>query len=868
MTGSAFLRVADALNSWPAPAPAIAPLPAPYQRLLDAAALLSWRPASVGSRDLVALVRHVLRFESETHGREQQLLVPASPPWPSPDQWQEASCTATTAGSHLAVAASAWRPSWAQGVAVGASAEAATPRRPSLRADGDPFLPEVLGADFSQYTAPGQKQAMRTVLSTLSSATVIVNLPTGSGKSVVAMAPAILQSRTSGTSIFVVPTTSLALDQERAAFAHLRSAEPDRVHPDRLAYYSGQDETERAAIRARVRDGSQRLVFTSPESLLASLAPATYAAVRSGDLRYFVIDEAHTVGSWGVEFRPEFQALSGLRRDLLRAADDAGQPSFRTVLMSATLTQDDVDTLVALFGDPGPVEYVASVFVRPEPEYWIKSFADHETRTLAVIDAVRHLPRPAIVYVSLPDHAERLAAQLRQDGMFRVEAVTGRTSPEQRRAVISRWRGDAVDPAAGDVSAHTDVVVGTSAFGLGVDQADVRSVLHACLPETIDRYYQEVGRGGRDGRAAVALMLHSAEDRQIAEDLSMNRVIGVELGLERWAAMQRDAVPLGDDRFRVSLDARRGAILRGSRENEAWNLRTLSLMMRAGLIRLDAEPPPAREDAGDDRDEAFSRYVTSSVVEVVHAGHLDPRVWETLVEPTRRRVIAASTRAWSLLLAALRDDKDFGDVFADAYRIGRDTQLGTVAETLPQRGCGGCPNCRRDHREPYAGHGSFPEPVHHPRSRISSALSDLMGGPNGTLLVTIDPRPIRRRHRWPEFGELLTALVRHGVRLLSAPASVQALADVRAVHHAVRDGYFFLEPNPPQLMAPKIPSVIVHDPMAESALLPAWYFRTPSVSHPRIIMVPPDARDPERPDQLVSETRHPNLDVSTVLGTL
>lgn len=868
MTGSAFLRVADALKTWPTPPPAAAPLPAPYQRLLDAAALLSSSPTTVGPRDLSALVRHVLRYESEAQGEAQQLLVPASPPWPSSDHWRDASCTATTAGSYLAVAASAWRPPWAHGVAVGASSEAASPRRPSLHADGDPFLPEALGAGFTQYTSPGQKQATRTVLSTDSSATVIVNLPTGSGKSAVAMAPALLQSRTSGTSIFVVPTTSLALDQERAAFAHLRSAEPDRVHPDRLAYYSGQDEGERATIRARVRDGSQRLVFTSPESLLASLAPAVYAAVRSGDFRYFIIDEAHTVGSWGVEFRPEFQALSGLRRDLIRTADDAGQPGFRTLLMSATLTQDDVETLVALFGDPGPVEYVASVFIRPEPEYWIECFDDHEARTAAVIGAVRHLPRPAIVYVSLPDHAERLAAELRQDGVLRVEAVTGRTSPDHRRAIISRWRGDVVDPTTGDPASLTDVVVGTSAFGLGVDQADVRSVVHACLPETIDRYYQEVGRGGRDGRSAVAVMLHAPDDRRIAEDLSMNRVIGVELGLERWAAMQQDAAPLGDDRFRVSLDARRGAISRSSRENEAWNLRTLSLMMRAGLIRLDAEPPPAREDAGDDRDEAFSRYVTSSVVEVVHAGHLDPRVWETLVEPTRRRVIAASTRAWSRLLSALGDDRDLGNVFADAYRIGRDTQLGPVAETLPQRGCAGCPNCRRDHREPYAGHGSFPEPVHHPGSRISTALSEVIGGPNGTLLVTIDPRSFRRRHRWPEFVELLTALVRHGVRLLSAPASVHALAEVREAHHSVRDGYMFLEPNPPQLMAPRIPSVIVHDPLAERAVLPAWYFRTPSVPHPRIIMVPPDARDPERPDRLVIETRHPNLDINTVLGML
>lgn len=238
------------------------------------------------------------------------------------------------------------------------------------------------------------------------------------------------------------------------------------------------------------------------------------------------------------------------------------------------------------------------------------------------------------------------------------------------------------------------------------------------------------------------------------------------------------------------------------------------------------------------------------------------------MEPTRRRVIAASTRAWNLLDAAISDERDLGRVFADAYRIGRDTQLGSSAETLPRPGCAGCLNCRRDHRQPYAGHGGFPEPVRHPEGRISSSLIEVMGGPNETLLITIDARPMRRRHRWPDFVELVMALVRHGIRLLSAPPSVQALADVRAAHHAVRDGYFFLEPNPPHLLAPKVPSVIVHDPMAERAVLPAWYFRTPSDSYPRIIMVPPDARDPERPDQLVTETRYPNLDVNTVLGML
>jgi len=831
-------------------------------------ALLGAHEGAVGSRDVAALVRQVLRHESESHGVDQHLLVPTGSPWPSPEEWDDASCDASAAGDRLLISARPWRPSWAANGAVGGAAEGAVRRRPDLRVDADPFLAETLGPRFTTYSSVAQKQATRTLLTAGSAATVIVNLPTGSGKSAVAIAPALLQSRTAGTSVFVVPTTSLALDQERAALAHLQAAEPNATHPDRLAYFSGQSDSERDSIRDRIRSGAQRLVFTSPESLLTSLAPSLYAAVVADRFRYFVIDEAHTVASWGVEFRPEFQALSGFRRDLLRAAAEAGQPPFRTVLMSATITQDALDTLVSLFGYPGPVEYVASVFVRPEPEYWVHRFDDEAERDVEVLRAVRHLPRPTVIYVSLPDHARRLAQDLRQDGFKRVEVVTGQTSPTERRAIIERWRGETFDEQLNAPATRTDVVVGTSAFGLGVDQADVRSVVHSCLPESIDRYYQEVGRGGRDGLTSVAVMLHARSDRRVAEDLSMNRVIGVELGLERWAAMQRDAPALDENRYRVSLDSRRSTITRGSRENEAWNLRTLSLMMRAGLIRLDAEAPPTPSDDADDKTDAYRRYVTSAVVEVAHAGHLDRDVWENLVEPTRRRTIASSTRSWELMLATLRDDQDLGAVFADAYRIGRDTQLGAMGETLPQRSCAGCAHCRLLDREPYAGQGAVPEPVRSPDVEISPALSEVVGDRSGLLLVTIDPRPMRRRHRWPELVEVLLALVRHGIRLLCAPESVLALSDVRSAHHVVRDGYLFLEPNPPHLLSPRIPTLIVHDPMQERPILPPWYFRSPSEPHARIIIVPPDALDPERPDQLVIETRHPNLDVNTLLAML
>jgi ATP-dependent DNA helicase RecQ len=870
MTDSSFIEIAHALDAWPQLPPLSGILPSPYQRLLDAACLSAVRPGSVGERDLAALVRQVLRHETLAQGADQHLLVPCGAGWPTIEHWQDAGCSALPAeAGKLIVSASEWTPPWSPDRPAIAPAEAALARRPDLRVPGDPFLADVLGPAFTSYSSPGQRQAIRTVLAAQDSATIVVNLPTGTGKSAVAIAPALLQSAAGGVSVVVVPTTSLALDQERAVREHLASSEPGRDHPARFAYFGGQADPERAEIRAAIREGTQRLVFVSPESLLTSLAPSLYAAAEAGHLRYFVVDEAHLVTSWGVEFRPEFQALSGFRRDLLRVATAARQSGFRTIVMSATITEDALDTLVTLFGEPGPVEYVASVFVRPEPEYWLHACESSDEQLELVLDAARHLPRPAVIYVSRPGDASRVAGCLRADGNLRVAEVTGGTSPERRRRVIEQWRGDSFAPELNARVNDVDIVVGTSAFGLGVDQSDVRSVMHACVPESIDRYYQEVGRGGRDGLASAAVMLHAPSDLGVARNLRSSRVIGVELGLERWSAMLHNAESLGPHRYRVSLETQRSAIVRDSQENEAWNLRTLSLMMRAGLIHVDSEAPPAADDTTENEaGDAFRRYITSAVIEVTDPGHLDPGVWDAVVEPVRQRTIQATASAYSLMLDALSCERDFADILSEAYRIGPGSPLGVRGETIPQRGCGGCPHCRKVSRSPYAGQAGTPEPVAKPQSLVSPDLNEIVGGPTGTLLVMIDPQPMRRRQRWPEFAELLEALIRHGIRLLSAPRAVLDLSPVAKAHRATRDGFLFLEPNPVHVFAPKVPTLIVHDPLKREAAVPESYFRAPSIPHLRVVLVPPDARDPERPNRTVAEMRHPNLDADTLLAVL
>ncbi|MEH2094342.1 protein DpdG [Nostoc sp.] len=138
----------------------------------------------------------------------------------------------------------------------------------------------------------------------------------------------------------------------------------------------------RKGIRDRIRAGTQRIIFTSPESLMDSLASALYEAAKLGILRYFIIDEAHMVEQWGDDFRPAFQEIPGLRRDLLRLN------SFTTLLLTATLTESCLDTLETLFGKD--LQVISAVQLRPEPAYWFKRCESEEVRKQRLLEAVYH----------------------------------------------------------------------------------------------------------------------------------------------------------------------------------------------------------------------------------------------------------------------------------------------------------------------------------------------------------------------------------------------------------------------------------------------------------------------------------------------
>jgi len=492
-----------------------------------------------------------------------------------------------------------------------------------------------------------------------------------------------------GTVLFVVPTTSLALDQARA-FRDLVYARPDaHSYPRELAYHSELSAEVKVAIRQRVADGSQRMLFTSPEALLSGLSAVAYKAAEQGLVTAIVVDEAHVVAQWGTEFRPDFQALAGVREDLLAVCARHGFDLPPTILLSATLTQDSLETLGGLFARPGPTSVVSAVSLRHEPSYWLTNAVSNEERSQRVVEALRHLPRPAIVYTTRVADAKELHAGLVSEGWRRVAVVAGDTTAVDRRAVIDRLRDQSLD-----------LVVATSAFGLGVDQPDVRTVIHACIPETLDRWYQEVGRGGRDGHPSVALLIATDDDYALARDLSRRKVVTLETGRERWDAMAGRAVALDGGRLRVSLSAAPARLDVDSSRNRAWNVRTLLLLHRAGVVALEAEPPPRRQQ--DESDEAWSARISQAFTE--HDRHAvvrllqsieDPAVWENSVAAARATSIAADRKSHDTMRAALVAETKICELLQATYEVAR--AVPGVSMPLPitvAPSCGGCPGCR------------------------------------------------------------------------------------------------------------------------------------------------------------------------------
>lgn len=472
--------------------------------------------------------------------------------------------------------------------------------RAALELDPDPrtvfatAAPDALLLRFSQhdrYRSQTQKAAINALVTMPAGAALMVSMPTGSGKSLLfQIGPLWWRAREPGACVVVVtPTVALADDHERT-LRKLPGLEGSRALTGALTHEA------RREVLDSFRRGEVPVLLLSPEAafgsareaLLEAASPSSEKYGLMARLRAFVVDEAHIIESWGRTFRPDFQRLPSLM-DGLRERN----PELQTILLSATLTPAARDVLRQGYGRGAWLEIHAGV-PRYDFDLVVEPFEDQDVRDAAVLDVVDRAPRPAIIYTTLVERAEALHQRLvTERGYDRVALFTGAVSDAaERRRIVQAWADEGYD-----------LVVATSAFGLGVDKQNVRAVIHACLPESPARYYQEIGRASRDGHQGLAVCLWTRwrpglrqTDDEVASDMATSSWLSREIAEQRWLAL-KDSAELSWDgakrRARVKLDAAREGLGRWTGErNRRWNRSLLNLLQRSEAVRIEHVTEP------------------------------------------------------------------------------------------------------------------------------------------------------------------------------------------------------------------------------------------------------------------------------------
>jgi ATP-dependent DNA helicase RecQ len=330
---------------------------------------------------------------------------------------------------------------------------------------------------------PGQREAVQALLD---GHDVLLIEPTGAGKSLAYQLPAVLLD---GPTVVVSPLLALQKDQMERLTVRGRHTRAGRLS-------SAEGARERRETLEAMARGEVEFLFLAPEQLANEEVRATVAALKPS---LVAVDEAHCVSSWGHDFRPDYAQLGTLLDDL---APD-GSPRPRLVAMTATAAPPVRDDIVARLHLHAPTVIVGGT-ARENIYLGVQRCMDEDDQQAAVAEAATSLAGPGIVYLRTRAGAERYAAELAEQGL-RARAYHAGLGKKARNAAHA-------DFMAGDV----DVMVATSAFGMGVDKRDIRFVLHGQAPESPDSYYQEVGRAGRDGEPAVAILFYRPEDLGLA----------------------------------------------------------------------------------------------------------------------------------------------------------------------------------------------------------------------------------------------------------------------------------------------------------------------------------------------------------------
>ncbi|ANH39443.1 ATP-dependent DNA helicase RecQ [Nocardioides dokdonensis FR1436] len=365
---------------------------------------------------------------------------------------------------------------------------------------------EVFGRDVLR---PGQAAASTSLLE---GHDVLLVAPTGAGKSLTYQVPGLLLD---GPCVVVSPLIALQQDQVGGLIEHGARAA-------RLS--SAETEAQREQVLASLEAGELDFVFLAPEQLAVDEVRRRIAAARPG---LVAVDEAHCVSTWGSDFRPDYARLGEL-------IDELGQRPARprVVAMTATAAPPVREDITARLHLREP-RTVVTDFARENLSFRVVPVADGAGQQRAVLEAAA-APGCGIVYCRTRPATEEYADLLGAEG--RRVAAYHAGLPQRRRA----------ETLEAFLAGELDVVVATSAFGMGIDKPDVRWVVHAQAPESPDTYYQEAGRAGRDGQEAVATLVHRPEDHALGRFFApsvpgrgeVRRVLALAPGVEMAAAQE------------------------------------------------------------------------------------------------------------------------------------------------------------------------------------------------------------------------------------------------------------------------------------------------------------------------------------------
>jgi superfamily II DNA/RNA helicase len=574
-------------------------------RIVDCASHLREGDDSVTNKDLAILIRQWIRRKDMNSNNIAGLhIIPR-------ELFEVLGAELTSCGLEkhelndggIALTAAPWTPDWVRGASERnpvdqCSGEIARKSISLIETDDD--FKKLTGFHF--YKSKGQFAACQVARSMRDGSSTVVMLPTGSGKTEVALSmienlvnvhPRV-RDKPSIVSVLVVPYVSLIKDLDRR-FVDLYKKQWLGAGSLTFSYTYDTDSSQLESLLNRINypDGSNipGIIITSPESFVGRFRNELRNWAMSGRLGSLIFDEAHLLYQSGVGFRLDFRELSSIRNDLNELSPPGCKP--RTLLMSATIGQVELKYFIENFGPIENLALVDAATLRSEPDIFVSKKLSSELREEYLFESLHRLPRPAIIYVTRPKDAKTLYKSLRDWGFGRVRCVIGETSSNEREEVLNSLR-------TGDMRSKCDLVVANSAFGLGIDCEEIRSVIHYCLPESVDRWYQEIGRGGRDGKSSVGLLI--TEGRRDTGDWgqALNNVpksLLVETLIKRWDTLNTLREVSRSDESRILLDLRTppGEKIRRdwtefnghSEYGLKWNRTILYALQQMGFIELD-----------------------------------------------------------------------------------------------------------------------------------------------------------------------------------------------------------------------------------------------------------------------------------------